>query len=143
METAKQLKNLTFLIKPASSSCNLCCRYCFYADVAKNREIANLGMMSSKIMRTLIQSAFRSIDSCGQISFAFQGGEPTLAGLDFFKEFIEVVNAYRISGVQVTYSIQTNGLAIQEDWAAFFRENNFLVGLSIDGDKSTHDFREC
>lgn len=134
------MKNVNLLIKPASSLCNLRCRYCFYADVAENRDIANLGIMSPEVAEMLVKSAFRSAGTRARVSFAFQGGEPTMAGLGFFKKFVDTVNDCRPAGVQVTYSLQTNGLVVDEDWAEFFHENNFLVGLSIDGEKSLHDF---
>lgn len=81
------MKQINFLIKPASSLCDLRCRYCFYADEAANRAQASLGLMAPETSRLLLREAFAAVDSRGRISFAFQGGEPTLAGLDFFRDF--------------------------------------------------------
>ena len=78
------MKNVNLLIKPASSLCNLRCRYCFYADVSDNREVKSMGVMSRETAGALIEAAFAAADEHGTVSFAFQGGEPTVAGLDFF-----------------------------------------------------------
>lgn len=133
------MKQINFLIKPASSLCNLRCRYCFYADVAENREVANLGIMSAETAEKLIRSAFEAAEPKSQVSFAFQGGEPAMAGLDYFRTFVALVDKHRPGRVEVAYSIQTNGLTVNEEWADFFRAHNFLVGVSVDGDKSLHD----
>jgi len=132
-------KNVSLLIKPASSLCNLRCKYCFYADVAANRALKNYGVMSPETEERLIRAALEEAGDGGSVGFAFQGGEPTLAGLDYFRTFVALVR--RISGgnVSVSYSIQTNGMVIDDEWAAFFKENNFLVGLSIDGGLDSHD----
>lgn len=134
------MKQINFLIKPASSLCNLRCRYCFYADVAENREVANMGIMSGETAQALVLSAFRAAESGSSINFAFQGGEPTVAGLEYFRRFVMLAEQHRPSRVEVNYSIQTNGLTINEEWAEFFRAHRFLVGISVDGSKSLHDY---
>lgn len=134
------MKNLSFLIKPASSLCNLCCRYCFYTDIAANREQGSMGLMSQQTARLLLEEAFRTVEPGGAVSFAFQGGEPTLAGLDFFREFTRQAEELRPEGVRINFAIQTNGILLDREWAEFFRENRFLVGLSMDGYKDLHDF---
>lgn len=131
------MEHLTILIKPASSLCNMRCRYCFYSSIADIRENASYGIMSEETADNIIKKALQSSNS---VSFAFQGGEPTLAGLDFFKTFVAKVNEYNKEKKQVNYSIQTNGLYVDEDFVKFFKQNNFLVGLSIDGYKDIHDF---
>ena len=88
---------------------------------------------------TLIRRCFAELDQGGFVSFAFQGGEPTLAGLDFFLFFTQTVRKYNQKRVTVQYAIQTNGLAVAEEWAKFFREENFLVGISLDGTPDVHD----
>lgn len=133
------MKNLNFLIKPASSLCNMRCRYCFYADEAASRSMASAGVMQQETSDLLIQEAFSSVDERGLITFAFQGGEPTLAGLDYFRHFVETVKKYNTKRAAVQYAIQTNGLLLDEVWAEFFAENEFLVGLSMDGEKAIHD----
>ncbi len=131
------MPNQTILIKPASGGCNMNCKYCFYYDVASNREIENYGFMSLETLETLVKKALEHADDF--VAFAFQGGEPTLVGLDFYKKLIEFVEVHNHHKVQVNYAIQTNGYRIDEAWAQFFHDNQFLVGLSMDGPKDIHD----
>ncbi|HJC47587.1 MAG TPA: anaerobic sulfatase maturase [Candidatus Lachnoclostridium pullistercoris] len=131
------MRPLQMLIKPASSNCNLNCRYCFYCDEGKNRENFSYGFMSEETLEILVKKAFEYADGfCG---FAFQGGEPTLVGLPFFERLIELQKKYNKNHIQVDNSIQTNGYGLTEEWAEFFAREKFLVGLSLDGIKSTHD----
>ena len=113
------MKNVNLLIKPASSLCNLRCRYCFYADVSDNREVKSMGVMSRETAGALIEAAFAAADEHGAVSFAFQGGEPTVAGLDFFRDFVAMVSAFRPLDRQVSYALQTNGMALNEEWTHF------------------------
>lgn len=131
------MKSITFLIKPVSSLCNIRCKYCFYANEAQNREIKNYGTMTLKTADKLIQEAVNATDKNSSIIFAFQGGEPTLAGLDFYKHFIEEEKKY--SSRSFYHSIQTNAYNLNEDWASFFKENDFLVGVSVDGYEKLHN----
>ena len=130
---------VNFLIKPASSLCNMRCRYCFYEDEAANRTQASMGVMTRETADLLIGEALDAVDFNGRLSFAFQGGEPTVAGLDFFRHFVEEVTRRNTRHIPVNYSIQTNGLALDEEWAEFLAKNRFLVGISMDGDKALHD----
>ena len=131
------MPQINMLIKPASGFCNMRCDYCFYCDVAQNRETENFGLMSRETQETLVRKALEYAD--GSCNFAFQGGEPTLAGLEFFKRQVELQKKYNIKNVIVTNALQTNGYGITEEWASFFAENNFLVGLSLDGPRDIHD----
>ncbi|MCL2013876.1 MAG: anaerobic sulfatase maturase [Oscillospiraceae bacterium] len=115
------------------------CEYCFYADVSKHRKVANYGMMSTQTLETAVRAAFKHAKRGGACNFAFQGGEPTLAGLDFYKELIELQKKYNIEKIPVANSIQTNGYNIDGEWADFFAEHKFLVGLSLDGKREIHD----
>lgn len=133
------MKSVNLLIKPASSLCNLRCKYCFYEDEAQNRTQHSMGVMSEALADTLIRQVFEAVEANGMVSFAFQGGEPTIAGLGFFQHFVTTVAQYRPSGVQVRYAMQTNGTLLNEKWASFLKENNFLVGLSLDGLRAVHD----
>lgn len=128
---------ISLLIKPASSNCNLSCNYCFYHDIAENRTIANYGMMDIGLLEKVVQKALEYADHV--CTFAFQGGEPTLIGLEFYKKLIEFEKKYNKKKVQINNAIQTNGLRIDEDWARFLAENRFLVGISLDGPKDIHD----
>lgn len=133
------MKSYNLLIKPASSLCNLRCRYCFYKDEAKNRIHRSMGVMTDSISDALIKQIFQSIDPDGYVSFTFQGGEPTVAGLPFFQHFVDAVKRYRPQTVSVQYAIQTNGTLLNEEWAVFLKSNQFLVGLSLDGIRSVHE----
>lgn len=128
---------LSILLKPASSACNLRCTYCFYADEARLRAVASHGRMSREVSRALVEKAAGAAE--GSVSFLFQGGEPTLAGLDFYRDFVSDVKELLPAGVAVQYAIQTNGLLLDQAWCGFFRENRFLVGLSLDGSRQCHD----
>lgn len=128
---------INLLIKPASGSCNLRCTYCFYTDVMDNRDIKDYGMMSKETLEIIVKKAIKQAD--GSCTIAFQGGEPTLVGLDFYKHLIKVQDKYKKANLTITNAIQTNGMLIDEEWAKFFGENNFLVGLSLDGYEYIHD----
>lgn len=130
------MNTLNLLIKPASL-CNIRCRYCFYADVSAHAEHSGSGIMAGETLERIVSGAFEAAEE--QVIFGFQGGEPTLAGLDFFRHFIELEKKYEKPGVRISHTIQTNGLLLDEAWADFLRENRFLVGLSMDGNKELHD----
>ena len=128
---------LSILMKPASSLCNLRCGYCFYHDVVEHRSVKSYGIMREELLETIVRKALAQTE--GFVSFAFQGGEPTLAGLEFFKRFSALVKQYNTQNVIVHNAIQTNGIVINDEWAAYFREQNFLVGLSLDGHRGIND----
>ncbi len=134
----KPMPPLTLLIKPVSGLCNMRCSYCFYADVTRSREVSSYGMMNSKTLENLVLRAFEYAGRTS-VSFNFQGGEPTLAGLEFYRELISLQKRFNTAGAKVYNSIQTNGLQIDAEWAQFLAQNNFLVGLSLDGTKAIHD----
>ncbi len=125
------------LIKPASGNCNLRCSYCFYADVTAHREIQSYGIMQPETLKVLIRETFAYAEN--RVSIAFQGGEPMLAGLDFFREYIRLVEQYNVNKLPVEHAIQTNGTLITDEWAKFFTDQGFLVGLSLDGTRKNHD----
>jgi uncharacterized protein len=129
--------SIELLIKPASGNCNLKCRYCFYADVKKNRKIASYGMMSLDVLESIVKNTI--LNSQEQVSFSFQGGEPTLIGIEFYKKLIELENKYNTKNIPIGHAIQTNGYIIDDMWAEFFAENNFLVGISMDGYAKLND----
>ncbi len=131
---------LSIMIKPASSLCNMRCEYCFYHDVAESRDVPDFGVMNEATAENLIKKALSFADG-ESIAFAFQGGEPLIAGLDFFKSFVKTVNAENKLSSVITYGLQTNGTLINDGWAEFFKENNFLIGLSLDGNEHNNRFR--
>lgn len=128
---------ITLLIKPSSGMCNMDCTYCFYHDIVEKREKESYGFMDYETLETVVK---KTLDySEGSCSFGFQGGEPTLIGLDFYKELIKMVGKYNKKQLKVYYFLQTNGYDLNKEWALFFKQHNFLIGLSIDGTVHTHN----
>lgn len=131
---------VSLMIKPASSLCNLSCKYCFYRDVSAHRDHLGYAPMQEETAAALIRKALLFADG-ESVAFAFQGGEPTLRGLDFFRFFVRTVKTENRKNSPVFFSIQTNGTMIDNEWAKFFTENGFLVGLSLDGRRQDNQFR--
>lgn len=128
---------VSLLIKPVSGLCNMACKYCFYADVMDNRQTPYYGKMNEETLDMLVRKVFLYAEKSA--SFAFQGGEPTLAGIAFYEKLIELQEKYNVKGIRVFNSIQTNGYELDRAWANFFKKHNFLVGLSMDGYRELHD----
>lgn len=132
------MKHLSVLIKPASSLCNLRCKYCFYANVSSIREVRSYGRMSTETMQKMIEHIFVDLEDGDHLTLAFQGGEPTLAGLRYFQQLTALVQA-QTKQVTLHYALQTNGILLNDQWCQFLKQNHFLVGLSIDGSSNHHD----
>lgn len=133
------MRQMTALVKPSSSLCNLNCSYCFYCDEAERREKNSGRIMSIETAENLIRKV---LDFCGEnsdISFMFQGGEPLMAGLGFFEVFVRTAENLRTKGTRIRYSLQTNGTLIDEEFCSFFKRNGFLIGVSLDGDEALHN----
>ncbi len=129
------------LAKPTGALCNLACAYCFYLSKEKLYP-GSLFRMTDEMLETYIQRLIEA-HQYPEVTIAWQGGEPMLMGLDFFRRSIEYQEKYRRPGMTFLNTIQTNGTLISDEWAAFFREHNFLVGISIDGPRQRHDaFRQ-
>lgn len=128
---------LSVLIKPVSGLCNMHCDYCFYCDEAEKRTKKSFGRMSEATLKNIIRRTLPHAE--GMIFYAFQGGEPSLRGLDFFRQAVAYEKQYNQNHVAVYNAFQTNGYGITRKWCDFFRENHFLVGLSVDGTKKIHD----
>jgi len=129
--------DFSLLVKPAGAECNLACEYCFY--LSKGKLYPNsFPRMSEETLQKYIQQLLAT-QLGPEAGVAWQGGEPTLKGLDFFKRSVELVEMYRHPGQKVSYSLQTNGTLLNDAWCAFFKENHFLIGLSIDGPAEMHD----
>lgn len=132
------MKQINLMLKPASSACNLRCRYCFYADLAGKRDTFCFGSMSDNTVDRMLKNIRRDLNAGDAVSFAFQGGEPTLAGLDWYERFVSKAEEI-LQGMQIHYSLQTNGTLLNEKWAEFLATHHFLVGLSIDGMAKCHN----
>ena len=128
---------LSVMIKPSSGNCNMSCTYCFYCDEMRNRTQPSYGFMTEETLKNVIRRTLLRAE--GHISYAFQGGEPTLAGLEFYRDFVSRVHKAAPPGLAVQYAIQTNGTLLDAEWCRFFRAHRFLVGLSLDGDRACHD----
>jgi len=126
------------LAKPRGAICNLDCKYCFYL-AKEDLYVGSKFRMSDEMLETYIRQLIES-HQIPEVTVAWQGGEPTLMGLDFFRRSIELEKKYCKPGMKIQNTIQTNGTLINDDWARFFKENDFLVGLSIDGPREMHDF---
>lgn len=124
------MKNLNIMIKPASSLCNMRCKYCFYADVSSLRDTASFGIMKDETMKKILNNILSCLNIGDRVNFAFQGGEPTLAGLNFFISFTNIVSEWK--GISISYALQTNAISLDEEWCKFLKKYNFLVGVSFD-----------
>ena len=125
------------LVKPTGATCNLECKYCFFLSKEKLYPDSH-PRMTDALLELYIQQLLEAHQT-PEVTIAWQGGEPTLMGLDFFKRSIELVQKYSKPTQRVSHTIQTNGTLIDDDWAEFFKEHDFLVGLSLDGPKPLHD----
>ncbi len=128
---------LSVLMKPSSSQCNMSCDYCFYCDEAEKRSTSSFGFMTEQTLKNIIRKTMPHAQ--GMIAYSYQGGEPTLRGLDFFKQAVAYQKQYNKNNLRVDNSLQTNGLYITEEWCRFFKEHNFLIGVSIDGTPAIHN----
>jgi uncharacterized protein len=126
------------LAKPTGAVCNLDCSYCFFLS----KEMLYPGSrfrMADELLETYLRQLIESHARVPEVQIAWQGGEPTLMGLDFFRHSVELAEKYLQPGQRATYTMQTNGTLLDADWAAFLKEHEFLVGLSIDGPRDLHD----
>jgi len=131
------MQPFTLLIKPSGSDCNVDCTYCFYkcrpAEIGRGRQ-----RMSEEVLEKLVKDYMRLRFALA--GFAWQGGEPTLMGLDFYKKAVELQKKYGFAGQEVGNSLQTNAILLDENWCRFLHQSRFLVGVSIDGPKQMHDY---
>jgi uncharacterized protein len=126
------------LAKPAGAICNLDCQYCFFLS----KEVLYPGSrfrMTGELLEAYLRGMIESQPQMPEITVAWQGGEPTLMGLDFFRRSIEYERQYARPGLTILNTIQTNGTLLDDEWCEFLRENHFLAGLSLDGPREMHD----
>ncbi len=126
------------LAKPTGAICNLDCTYCFFLS----KELLYPGSrfrMAEELLERYLSQLIEAHAGAREVVVAWQGGEPTLMGLEFFRRSVELADRYRGKGQKIVHTIQTNGTLIDDAWGAFFVENGFLVGLSIDGPAKLHD----
>ncbi len=125
------------ITKPIGPICNLDCSYCFYLDKEKMYAGNRQWRMSPEVLESYIRQYIES-QRVPEISFTWQGGEPTLLGVDYFRQVVELQSRYA-NGKTITNAFQTNGVLLNDEWGEFLAESGFLVGLSIDGPEELHD----
>ncbi len=126
------------MVKPSGSQCNLDCAYCFYLHKEDLLRQPKKSRMSEALLEQHIRQYIEA-HSGPEVVFSWQGGEPTLMGLDFFVRVIELQTRYRKPGQAIENDLHTNGILLDDAWCNFLKQNNFLVGLSIDGPAVLHD----
>ncbi len=126
------------MAKPSGSVCNIDCKYCFYLEKEKLYPDAGKNWRMSDEVLELYVAQYIEAQDVPMVSFAWQGGEPTLMGVDFFLRAVELQQQYA-NGKAVTNAFQTNGILLDDEWGEFLAEHNFLIGLSIDGPRQFHD----
>ncbi len=125
------------MLKPAGPSCNLNCTYCYYLEKKKLYADGSSLRMTDELLENFTRQ-FIEAQEVPVVTFTWQGGEPTLMGLDFFRKALELQKKYS-GGKQIENAFQTNGTRLNNDWCKFFADNNILVGISIDGEEHNHD----
>jgi uncharacterized protein len=125
------------MLKPRGAICNLGCRYCFYLS-KEALYPGSLFRMSDEVLAEFTRQYIQA-QQVPEVTFAWQGGEPTLMGLDFFRRAVDLQKQYRKPGQRINNAFQTNGVLLDDDWCAFFHEHGFLIGLSLDGPRHLHD----
>ena len=128
---------ISLMIKPSSGMCNLRCRYCFYHDLTKQNVLEPRRFMTEETLEQVLRKILEAAE--GECTIAYQGGEPTLIGLEFYQKSVELQCKYNKKNVKIYNALQTNGVGLNSKWAEFFSEHRFLVGLSLDGTSETHD----
>jgi serine-type anaerobic sulfatase-maturating enzyme len=126
------------MAKPSGSACNLQCDYCFFLKKEKLYPGSDF-RMTDEVHESYIRQLLEG-HQVPQVTVAWQGGEPTLMGLDFFRRTVELQRKYRKPGARIENTFQTNGILLNAEWCRFFHENGFLIGLSMDGPRELHDF---
>ena len=129
-----ETKPFSLMVKPAGSACSMRCQYCYYID---NPESGSR-FMSEEILEQTIRS-YAAAASYPVLSYVWHGGEPTLRGIEFYKKAVELQRKYLPEGFECWNSLQTNGLALNDEWCQFLSLNHFDVGISIDGTRAIHD----
>jgi uncharacterized protein len=135
---SRRLKQLeSVLIKPAGPDCNMACAYCFYLEKHGLFRGTPMHRMSPQVLEETVRQVMQGGEK--NVVFAWQGGEPTLMGVDFFRRAVELQKAHGHDGQAVGNALQTNGLLIDEAWCRLLRDAHFLIGLSLDGPAHVHD----
>ena len=126
------------MLKPRGAICNLDCAYCYF--LSKEQLYPNSEFrMSDAVLEAYSRQYIQAQSQMPEITFGWQGGEPTLTGLDFFRHAVELQQKYAKPGMRITNALQTNATMLDDEWCEFFRANDFLIGVSLDGPRALHD----
>ncbi|MCC6174096.1 MAG: anaerobic sulfatase maturase [Chloroflexi bacterium] len=125
------------IVKPTGATCNLDCTYCFFLSKEMLYPSSKF-RMSDEVLEQYIRQLIEG-HRTPEVTIAWQGGEPTLMGLDFFRRTVEYARKYQKPGTRIEHTIQTNGTLLDDEWCSFFKEHGFLVGISLDGPRALHD----
>jgi len=138
--TDKSPEPFHVIVKPIGPICNLKCSYCYYLDKKNLYPKTKDFTMSLSVLEEFTKQYIHSQpQGLREIQFAWQGGEPTLLGVDFFRKAVELQKKYAPNGLKITNTFQTNGTLLNDEWGDFFHAESFLVGISIDGPQDIHD----
>ena len=127
-----KLKKLTIQLKPVGNSCNLHCEYCYAMPFRCN----NFKILEMDVLEKILKEAFEISDN---VIITWHGGEPTMPGVEYYKKYLKIVDRYKKPNQTIINMIQTNATLIDEEFAQFLSDNNFIVSVSIDGDRDTHN----
>jgi|TARA_B100001964_G_scaffold207152_1_gene238824 uncharacterized protein len=136
-EKSEMARGFNVMLKPRGPICNLDCKYCYYLEKEQIYPQTPFSMdigILEKFVREYIET-----QPGPEVTFTWQGGEPTLVGLDYYRKAVELQHKYTRQGIRVTNALQTNGVLLDDEWCNFFRENDFLLGISVDGPAELHD----
>lgn len=128
-------RHYAIIIKPIGSACNLRCNYCYYLGKRVGQERS---IMSYEVLESYIRQVVEIHGECAEIEFAWHGGEPTLAGIPFYQQALLLQKRYA-KGRRVLNTLQTNGTLLTDEWCKFFADNDFRIGISIDGPEQLHN----
>lgn len=131
----------SIMTKPMGPRCNIDCAYCYYLEKERQFPDEKKFRMSDAVLESYIRQLIDASVEAGmpEVPFAWQGGEPTLLGVEYFERIVELQQKHLPPGIRATNAIQTNGMLLTDDWGAFLKDAGFLVGLSIDGPRKIHD----
>lgn len=129
------------MAKPIGPRCNIACEYCYYIQKEALYPAEKKFRMAPPVLESYIRQLIETSHEAGmpEVPFTWQGGEPTMLGLEYFRQILALQRKHAPKGIKITNSLQTNGTLLDDDWGMFLKDNGFLVGISIDGPKKVHD----
>ena len=136
-----QPRPFNIMTKPIGPRCNIDCTYCYYLEKEKLYPDEKKFRMSDEVLDSYIRQVIETALEAGmpEVQFAWQGGEPTLLGVEYFRKIVALQRKYLPAGIPLTNALQTNGMLLDDAWGAFLKDNAFLVGISLDGPRKVHD----